>query len=358
MKQPINGILATSGIVILSLLFISLFSKDFFAGWVAFAMMACIPSQIVLGLVWQTNYPAAMANLPQPIKGLGFTALSMLGGCIFAPAMFYTVGGGYPPTPQLMMFTILTVIMTFWLVGVWQCQPFSNINKHPLFIGIAVLLASYGLAYLVFNSLFDFAFLRSAPIHIESLDPKGAFMAWQVLAFGVTTVAVIMLCILSDFWPMSRLSSSNALLFSLLSSGWILCLSAAVFFVATNILNIDVVVYMVRGPVSFIFGAFILLNMLQNSSFVKIQQQPIRGLLQVLLAIALAAVMQNLYHWASGFISGALPSGPGTYELELWLANAMLAVTFPLIVMHSDFLNLWPLGKRDTVVTQELNQHG
>lgn len=358
MKQPISGILAAAGIVILSLVFISLFNKDFFAGWVAFAMMACIPSQIICGLVWQTNYPGVLAKLPQPIKGVGFTLLSMLGGCVFGPLMLYTVGGGYPPTPQLMMFTILSVIMTFWLVGVWQCQPFSNINKHPLFIGISVLLASYGIAYLVFNGLFDFGFLREAPIYIESLDPKGAFMAWQVLAFGVTTVAVIMLCILSDFWPMSRLNSSNTLLFSACSSLWILCLSAAVFYLATETFNIDVVVYMVRGPVSFVFGAFILLNMLQNSAFAKVQQQPLRGILLAVLAIALAAIMQNLYHWASTFVSSPLTSGPGTYELELWLANAMLAVTFPLIVIHSDFFNLWPLGKHDTVAKEELNQHG
>jgi hypothetical protein len=250
--------------------------------------------------------------------------------------------------------------MTLWLVGVWQCWPIARIKQHPLFIGVGVLLASYGSSHLIFNTLFDFSFLNGAPIYIESLDPKGLFMAWQALAFGVTTVAVIMFCIICDFWPISpiKAAQNKTWIFGLLATSWVLTLAAIVFTVATHVLKIDYVVYMARGPVSFIFGAFIVLNMLQNSVLPKISSQPLRGLLLAGLCIVIAAVMQTFYGWASHLVTGPLSSGAPAYEMELWLANAMLALTFPIIVCHSDFFNLWPLAKQDNALPEESSNNG
>lgn len=356
MKQISNGIIATSAIVAVSLGIISLFNNDFFSTWLSFGFMACIPSQVVCGLVWQTEYPSKLAKLRQPIKGMAFTGLSVLGGLIFGPLMWLTIGGGESPTPQLMMFTIFTIISTFWVVGIWQCWPISAVSQHPLFIGIGVLILSYGGAYVLFNLLFDFSFLAGAPIYIEALDPKGVFMAWQVLAFCVTTVAVIMFCILCDFWPVSSLplAQNHSGVFGLMTSLWVLLLSSIIFYIAITQLHLDYVVYMVRGPVSFIFGAFICLNMMQNTLFSSIKQQPLRGLVLALSCIALAALMQTIYQAASNIITPNLGSGLPAYELELWLANAMLAVTFPLIVAHSDFFKLWPL--RNSAQDNELSE--
>jgi hypothetical protein len=44
-------------------------------------------------------------------------------------------------------------------------------------------------------------------------------------------------------------------------------------------------------------------------------------------------------------VSGALPSGPPGYAAQLWLANALLAVTFPFLVIHAAFFHFWPLQK-------------
>ena len=41
--------------------------------------------------------------------------------------------------------------------------------------------------------------------------------------------------------------------------------------------------------------------------------------------------------------SGPLPSGPPGYEREIWLANALLSVTFPFLIYHAVFFGYWPL---------------
>jgi len=38
-----------------------------------------------------------------------------------------------------------------------------------------------------------------------------------------------------------------------------------------------------------------------------------------------------------------LAAGSPAYELEIWVANAMLGITFPLMVVFADFFEFWPL---------------
>jgi hypothetical protein len=348
-SQPLAGILATVFLMILSFAIISLFDVHIFDTWVAFLFMACIPTQIVCGLVWHCNYPVFAQQLSQPRKGLIFVLICILGGAIFAPAMLYTVGGGIAPTPQLMMYTITTVVVAFWIVGAWQAWPISALSKNPLVIGLGVLILCYLGAYLIFVTLFDFRFLAGAPIYVESLDPKGLIMAWKIMSFCVTTVAVIMFCILCGFWPISSIAAAreNPAIWGIVASVWIVLVAGLVFYIATSVFNVDYVVYMVRGPVCFIFGAFIVLNLLQNSLVRNIEKQPLRGLVLAVICIVLAALMQTIYAAVGPLVSGPLPSGQPAYHLELWLANALLAITFPLIVIQCDFLNLWPFIKAD-----------
>ena len=51
-KQPIAGILATILIIALSLGFISLFSFEWFTGWVSYSLMCAIPISIMIGVIW------------------------------------------------------------------------------------------------------------------------------------------------------------------------------------------------------------------------------------------------------------------------------------------------------------------
>ena len=337
MKQPLLGVISTACVVMLALGIISINEHSFFMGDLSFAVMACIPTQIITAFVW-----APLFDKMNPLaKGLSQTIISLLGGVVFGSLLHFVAGQGMGPTPQLMMLTIVTVIATFWLMVAWNAWPFAAFVSSPIPLGIIILGSAYLLAYLVFKLAFNYEFLSLAPIYIESLDPKGLFAAWPALAFLVTTVAVIMLCLLMDFYPLSNyqwegFSAASA------NSVWILLLASLVFFLCVYIVKIDPVVYMVRGPVSFIFGAFILLNMLENSVFSE-RPQPLRGIVLALFAVVLAIVMQLIYQCVAQLLNPEISAGPMDYQLELWLANAMLAITFPLIVVMSDFFNLWPL---------------
>ena len=50
-----------------------------------------------------------------------------------------------------------------------------------------------------------------------------------------------------------------------------------------------------------------------------------------------------LYVSLSPLVIGRLASGPPGYELEIWLANALLSVTFPFLIYHAAFFGYWPL---------------
>ena len=44
-------------------------------------------------------------------------------------------------------------------------------------------------------------------------------------------------------------------------------------------------------------------------------------------------------------VTGKLDAGPPAYQSEIWLASALLAVTFPFLVAYADFFTMWPLQR-------------
>jgi hypothetical protein len=61
----------------------------------------------------------------------------------------------------------------------------------------------------------------------------------------------------------------------------------------------------------------------------------------ILVAVVLSLASFALYKFACQKAFG-LPSGPPSYDRELWLASAMLAVTFPMMVAYANFFQFWP----------------
>ena len=77
MTQPLLGIVASVIAIVLSLGFVALFSFPTFVGWVAFYMLAVVPAQIIVAVMWGAN-PSFVARLRQPAKGIAlilFTAV-------------------------------------------------------------------------------------------------------------------------------------------------------------------------------------------------------------------------------------------------------------------------------------------
>ena len=132
----------------------------------------------------------------------------------------------------------------------------------------------------------------------------------------------------------------------MIGSAYVLALAHAVQVVFIDQAGLDRVDFMVRVPVCMIFGIFLLNNMMQGSLLAGVAQ-PIRGLILLPLAAMAAFGMYALYAYASTLHTGAaLASGPeGGFALEIWIASAMLGVTFPVIIMVSGFFEFWPIRR-------------
>lgn len=341
-RQPLTGLLGLALVMLVSLALIGCMSGDFFATWATFYLVCCVPPQIVLAMVWRNRYPAWLGGLGQPGRGLVQLLLTLGAAALIATLVFFTqaqqVG---PPTPFTLMYVIFCVLVTFWLVLVWECWPLAVLLRHPLALGLGILLLAYLGGYALFSALFDFSALIGAPFYRDSLDPHGAFPALAILAFAVTTVAVTFACLLSDCWPLSRLVGQPWR--GVVRSAWVLLLSAVLYLLGTRVLGIEPVPFMARGAIALLFGVLVPLLMFEGQLFAGRPQQ---GVLQLLVAVIAGAVLSSLYWVIAPLLVGPLDSGAPGYAREFWLASALLAMTFPLLVVFSQFLDFWPLRRR------------
>ena len=346
MKQPAAGLVATLAIVAISLAFISLFSFPVFSGWVAFLIDCIIPMQIVIGVTWGGKHPAFASSQAQPVKGLLLLLLNLAVGAVFAIVLWMTVGHGInPPTPILIFYMIDFVLTTFWLTIMWGGWPFLGIIRNPVAAGFTLLIAAAAVAYIIFRVFFDFGFMEGAPFYRAALDPHGMFNAWNAIVYYVTVIAVMFFVIGFDLWPLHKFPAVMKQPF--LGIAWTalsVVLGWLVFYLGTVVAHIDVVVFMVAVPIPFIFGTIIVLNMLQGSLFPNFKP-PVKGLLNVVLIAVVGTALARLYGALMPSLTGVLKSGPPAYDLEIWLASALLSVTFPFLVFHAEIFKLWPLRK-------------
>ena len=45
-------------------------------------------------------------------------------------------------------------------------------------------------------------------------------------------------------------------------------------------------------------------------------------------------------------VTGPMESGPPAYDYEIWIANALLSVTFPFLIFLAAYFAYWPLARR------------
>ena len=348
LKQPALGIAATALVIAISLWFISLFRLPVFAGWVAYYMICCIPMEIIIGITWGTKYPRFGAAHAQPVKGGSLMLLALLTGVVVAAIHFATVGASVsPPPPMAAQCIILSVIMTFWLAVMWGGWPFTALIKNPVAAGIALLVFCYAINYVLFRIFMDYSFMQGAPVYVAAADPHGLFNAWNVLVFDMSALMVMFLMLHFDLWPLSK--SPAIMRQPVLGLVWTLvalALGGAIFYLGTQVLGMDVVVFLVRVPIPFIFGTIVVLNMLQASLFAKLAQ-PVKGLASAIVAALIGIGLAVLYGAVAPIVSGTVNPGPPSYDFEIWLASALLGVTFPLLVFFAEFYKFWPLQKAD-----------
>jgi hypothetical protein len=346
LKQPALGVLATALIVAISLGFISLFDFPRFSGWVATFLICIIPMEIVMGVTWGMKQPRFAAERSQPVRGILFSLIALIAGAAVLAAHWTGVGGSMsPPTPMLTQCLIASVVIAFCLAIMWGGWPFTALIKNPIAAGLAILVATYVINYIFFRVFFNYDFMKGAPVYVAAQDPQGMFNAWSSVVFYVTAIGVMFLVLCFDLWPFTRFPSLMkqpvlGIVWSILA----LVVGYAAQYIGVNVMKMDVVAFMVIVPIPFIFGTIFVLNMLQGWLFGTLAQ-PLKGVLNTLAAVVFGSLFALLYRSLTEVVTGKLDSGPPAYQSELWLASALLAVTFPFLVAYADFFTMWPLQR-------------
>jgi hypothetical protein len=346
LKQPVAGLVATALVIAVSLLYISLWDFPTFAGWASYCLVAIVPVEVMIGVIWGYKIPSFAASKPQPLKGILLTlTLAVIAG-IFGVVYFQTAGGGIgPPTPMMTQCMIVCVAVSFFLCIPFGGWPFTTLIKDPMWAGIATLAGAYILNYILFRIFFNYQFLVGAPVYVESLDPKGMFNGWNALVFYLSALFVMFVVLHFDLWPMTKFPGiMKQPVLGIVWTTACIVLGGIAYHLAVNVSGMDVARYMVTGPVAFIFGTIVLLNMLQGSFFAKMTQ-PVKGVVSTLTAAVLGTLLARMYLVLMPSLTGNLASGPPPYEQEIWLASALLGVTFPFMVLYAEFFGFWPLKK-------------
>ena len=345
MKQPVLGLVASAIGIVLALAFISLFDFPTFAGPVAFYMLCTIPFQVMAVVIWGAN-PPFVAKLSQPAKGLVLLIVTLVAGAVIAPIALRVVGEGIsPPGPIPSHFAVIVVPTTFWLAIMWGGWPFTLFGKDPLVAGVALLAGAYVITWVIFRVFFNYDFMQGAPVYLASA-PQGLFNGVSTLVFYVTALAVMFLVLCFDLWPFTRVPSLMQQ--PMLGLVWsIVCAAGAwiVMRIAVSSMGMDPMSVLTQITAPFIFGSILVLNMFQNSLYAKFAQ-PVKGMLNAITAAVLGVALYVVYCLVSPYVSGQLTSGPPGYDFEVWVANALLSVTFPFLIFLAAYFAYWPLAKR------------
>ena len=347
MKQPVLGLVATAIGIVLALAFISLFSLPAFNGPVAFHLLCAIPFQVMTVVIWGAN-PSFVAKLSQPGKGLVLLVVNLVAMAIIAPLALMVAGQGInPPGPVPSHFVIIVVPTTFFLAIVWGGWPFNVISKNPLVTGLALLIGAYVLTWVIFRVFFNYDFLQGAPPEINLASaPHGMFNGVVALVFYVTVLAAMFLVLCFDLWPLtSNPSVMKQPVLGVVFSVLCVVIAWAATYVGETVMGTDPMVFLTRVTVPFIFGSIVVLNMLQNSLAGSLAQ-PVKGIVNTVLVIVIGQLLAMLYRLAAPAVTGQLVSGPPGYDFEIWLANALLSVTFPFLIFIAAYFAFWPLAKR------------
>jgi hypothetical protein len=354
LKQPVLGILATALIIAISLGFISLFDFPKFSGWIATFLLCIIPMEIVMGVTWGLKHPPFAAQRSQPVRGILFSLIALATGVIVVLAHWTGVGGSIsPPTPMLTQCLIASVVITFCLAIMWGGWPFTALIKNPMVAGLAVLVACYVINYIFFRIFFNYDFMKGAPVYVPAQDPHGMFNAWGCVVFYVTAITVMFLSLCFDLWPFTK--SPSLMKQPMLGLVWTilaLVIGGGAYYIGVNMMKMDVVAFLVTVPIPFIFGTIFVLNMLQGSLFAKLTQ-PLKGVLNTVAAVVMGSLFALMYRGLTELVTGKLDAGPPAYQSEIWLASALLSVTFPFLVAYADFFTMWPLQRAKAAQAME-----
>ncbi len=273
-------------------------------------------------------------------------AVNVATAFVLALIVWQTVGEGVsPPGPIPSQYAVIVVPTTFFLAIAFGGWPFVRLSRNMGVAGLLLLGTSYVLTYGLFRIFFNYDFLQGAPVDLASA-PDGPFNAVAALVFYVTMLGGMFVILHFDLWPLTlapqlMTQPVRGLMWTIISA----VVGALVMFITTRTLALDPMYVLTRITAPFIFGTIIVLNMLENSVFKRLQQ-PVKGVANTLAAAVIGVGLAQLYGKVDRMVVGMeLPSGGPGYDFELWLVNALLSVTFPFLIVHAAYFGFWPLRR-------------
>jgi len=348
MRKISVSVLLAIYIVFLSLLVIVCMSQDFFNNWAGFLSISGIPALIIIANIWEGKVPflSEQKSRSLHIAVLGII-LFIVGYAVSKYAIFMFGNSVTPPTVVAMMFVIFTVVMTIWILMVFQGWPFTQYITHPVILVLSLLCLIYLLSTVLYPVLFNFSGFGGLSVDTYDRLPAGVFEPWFIIVTMITTLAVIFALALYKQMPIKffvhRLPQPLSGIFTL---GTVLIISWAIMQIVIR-LQIDLVAFMVQGPISFLFGLFIIQDTTGNSLFLH-RREFARGGILTAICLVLGISLYQAFEVFEKWWTGGLVAGPPMYQKELWLANAMLSVTFPMIIVIMNFFKGWPIIKNNT----------
>jgi len=348
LPQPKLGAIASAAMTGLALLAIVPWPYATLGGIVANVTMCAIPFMVVVAGFWKGQEPQPIAGWNQPRRGLGLLGIAVVFAWVVYAVLSVTFGGSRGDTPFLAFGIILSIVVTFWLDVVFGGWPFTLIPNR-LLGGVSLIVAAYLITALLLRTL-DFSFFAGQTFY-AGMDPAGPIPAWDMLVGGVSSLATIFLFLHFELWPLTRFP--RLLRQPVLGLVWgllILGIGIGGYLFGTRVLGLTPDTFLVTVPVPFMFGTVVVLTMFKGSLTNRLQGR-VRSLVSAALAGVIGTGLAQFYLLLQPILTPDVPAA-SALDHHLWLASALLAVTFPLMAGYHDLFQLWPLATREDHSTE------
>jgi len=330
-----NGMAVSTIIVAASLLITLALPVATLTGPVGVYVLCALPTIIMMDGLWTSRQDGWLSRQHRLLKGVVMLLVSLAGGALVMFVGNLTIGGNQGPAmPEMSFFNIIAVVIAFWLVNMWQGWPFVRIRSR---VGAttAVFVATYLIAAAVYYAFFDFANLPS----VGAATPHGLFEAWHSLAYLVCFLTGMFIPPAFGFLGLGKVKPGlrQGLAWTGVSLVW-----GTIVYVIGLMITGDPVFTLVWVPVPLLFGGLIVLVMFRDSIFGHISALPLRGILTTALSYAVGVALVWLYAHQASVTFPDLMSGPPPYVKEVWIADATLSFTFPLLAVYGNLFGMWP----------------
>ena len=304
--------------------------------------------EIVMGVTWGMKQPRFAAERSQPVRGILFSLFALVAGAIVTLVHWTGVGGSIsPPTPMLTQCLIASVVIAFWhghyvgRLALYRADQESDRRRDwrcwwPATSSITSSSAS---------SLTT-TFMKGAPVYVAAQDPQGMFNGWSCRGVLCNGHSVMFLLLCFDLWPFTK--SPSLMKQPVLGIVWTIVALVIGWRRDVHRRECDEdgrggvhghrsnSVYL-RDHLRAEHAARFAVREIHAASERRVEHRGGSGFGQSVRA----PVSGSSHAWSPG----KLDPGPPAYQSEIWLASALLAVTFPFLVAYADFFTMWPLQR-------------